>query len=273
MTSPLFWNTFYLLFIILIGFLVIRYDKTKISIRQLVMASVLVAISIVTNLLSVSFYFFGAETIKIGFTLAVLVIAGIISPPKLAFCIGLVVDLVGIMVRPPSMIYLGFTLNNILYALIPSLLIIFLYNKKIPLRTIKNFSYITIAFLTLVSTYYLVTLPSRTTDFEMSRWQMIAALLTLYALVASLYIVSKVIGEVFAHDERKLLRYHQVVLILIIVLSIVSIILTPFHLYIMFEIPMILNISTRIFRDLILLPIYAFLVTIILQVLKFLNYR
>lgn len=264
------WNVIFLVAIVLTFIVAFRVDKKAITTRKIMVAGILSALAIVANMLSVSLFFFGAETVKIGFQLVILISIGITLGPKMAVMTGLVIDMLGLLVRPAAIIFLGFTWTTMLSALIPALIFHYFGNRSNSLLKKKIIVNTFIATLTIISLYYIVTLQeivTRTETLFVSTSQKIVAIVVLLGLIVLLYGIIFYLEKRIKDNREKIIMFYDNMFVVSVVLFIVSLVLTPFFLYVMYDIPIIMNLLPRIFKDVILLPIYTLMLTLFLPVL------
>ncbi|XFA99669.1 folate family ECF transporter S component [Candidatus Izemoplasma sp. B36] len=122
----------------------------KNNLRSVIFAGLLVAIGIVlSSILSIS-YPPNSTIIRFGIGYLPLILISIILGPKIGFSAAIIQDILGYFVYiwiygfPAGPFYLGFTLNSILYGVIPGLV----YNLKI--KDINIFKYINFVFILIL---------------------------------------------------------------------------------------------------------------------------
>jgi len=110
------------------AYLLFRFFPKKIKIIDIVLVALFTVLKMVLQVISINIPLFGFPSLRIGVSQLPLMVGGFVLGPVLGFILGLVVDIVGLMVSPTDFPFLGFTLGNILMAVLPALVREF-YNK------------------------------------------------------------------------------------------------------------------------------------------------
>ncbi len=98
----------------------------KFSAYKIALGGLLVALSVVfARFLSIMLF---GGIVRVGFGSIPIMIAGILLGPFFGGICGAAADLIGVLINPQGTLHIGFTLSNILTAVIPSLF--FLKNKQ-----------------------------------------------------------------------------------------------------------------------------------------------
>lgn len=197
---------------------------------------------------------FGTESLKIGFEYIPVMLAGIILSPSYAYLIGLLTDLIGLIIAPTGFPFFGFTLNQVLIGLIPSLIAIKLKNidgkmfSKIVCVIIALFGLIGSLFVALQKTIVI----GKTTYVLMSVHKGIMIGLCLIASIGFILYMLKHTRDMKKNDVS---LFGIWLLSVILVELCITFCLTPFWLQIMYGIPFIVSISIRIIKACFIIPL------------------
>lgn len=258
------------LLIVLIFVVTFKFDKTKLSSKNM---------SIITMLCLIAAILAKVIAIKIpptqpmfiiGVSNAITIIIGMLFPPKLAAIAGLLIDFIGVilgaLIGEASLPFLGFTLTNILLCLIPSLLVI--YFKRFSKKQITYLGVILLFLINAVAiTSILMIDKIRIDQNEIIlstnvKIIFIALMLTASAIVviASYYTNKKV------NDTTKISVAH-ISLILFITSLICSVILTSYWIVVMYQAPMIAGVMSRLIKLIITAPIEIFVIAMVIKLI------
>lgn len=98
------------------------YPLERRNTKKLAFSALIIIITLILKRLTIMVPLFGAESLKIGFEYIPVMLAGVILSPSYAYLIGLITDLLGLVISPTGFPFFGFTLNQVLIGLIPSLI-------------------------------------------------------------------------------------------------------------------------------------------------------
>jgi ECF transporter S component (folate family) len=220
-------------------------------VRKITLAALLVAISIVlTRFFGIVIPLGGFPSLSLDLGSVPIVLSGIVLGPIFGGIVGFSSDLVGFNINPRGGIFhFGFMLNAILTGVIPGLIFIFLKNKNLKFIKIGI-----ISILYILGTYYFVVIR--------------AADSTAIKLLANtlLFMVASSIITVDYKIKNKQLKL--VIFTVLIVEVFVFIALTPIWLYQLYELPYFINVLSRVFRAILLVPIKTVLIYQSLKILK-----
>ena len=105
--------------------------KSRISVRTMVKAGFLVAISIVmTRFAYIMVPLAGVSALRISFGDLPLMLSGMMFGPLVGGLTGLAADLIGFLINPQGPYHPGFTLSSILWGVIPGIIMYTLRGKK-----------------------------------------------------------------------------------------------------------------------------------------------
>ncbi len=188
------------------------------------------------------------DTIKVQFDDTILMINGLIFGPFYAVITGIVADLMAILINGYTF-FPGFTLNSILYGVIPIVLI------KL-FRGLKNFKYLLFVILILFfigSSYYILTADNIASITTTNITRVIFLMITIVNIAVISVITFK------TRNTEKKLSYQDSIFIVLVVALVVNIMLTPLWINMLYGTPIITSIQIRLFKAVLLLPFDAFL--------------
>lgn len=259
--------------IIGIGFLCFKYDKTKITTKDMVTISLLsVLAAIISKFVSIQIPP-NSPVFVIGFAMSIMIVIGLLFSPKLCFIAGIVIDILGVIfgaMQGQSYVpFLGFTLGAILQCLLPSISIKYLKNKS---PKFMNNSIIGVLVIFCIISYNFV-YSRKTISIDQIKTTLtpetrfIFMLLVIGMSIAVVFI-TKFLQNKYKKDEKVVdINVITLTFIVLLVQIISSIVLTSLSLTIMYEIPFEVGASVRIIKDVIILPIDVIIVLTILKLI------
>ncbi|MCK4552212.1 MAG: folate family ECF transporter S component, partial [Tenericutes bacterium] len=244
----------------------------NINLRNIIFAGLLVAIGIIlSSLLSIS-YPPNSTIIRFGIGYLPLIIISIVLGPKIGFSAAIIQDILGYFIyiwifgAPSGPFYLGFTLNAILYGVVPGLI----YNMKLKNRRI--FNYINFVFLLLLIGLgvwglfnvndIIVAIEARITD-NMSFSPLFIYLLI---IVGEIGIVGTLVFVIKNRNEGD--QSHRIIFSVIILQTVTALILTPIWVSNLYGIPFWPQLPIRVIKTPFEIFIYSVLLIRIIKVLK-----
>ncbi len=111
-----------LLLIIALGYFLVKKFQKPFTTRMIILIAFFAVLKVLLQLLSFVVPLFGVPSLRIGISQLPLMLGGVILGPLGAFVLGIVVDILGLIMNPTNYPFLGFTLSNILVAVLPSLI-------------------------------------------------------------------------------------------------------------------------------------------------------
>ena len=257
-----------LIIIIIIGIYAFL-EKSPINTRQLALASSLIVLYEILNLISFSIPIMGYNAFKIGFSSIPLIIIGIIASKKVAFISALVADGIGLIITSTAYPFLGFTLNTVLTIMLANLVFSNLNNifsKNIVKQIIKYSFY----FILCLFYLYLFMLKEITIDnkiIEMTNPIRISIIIISLIIILSIYLISKHFKNIsnsnifFACLISSFLTYFFIYTAL-----------TPIWLNYMYDIPIFISIFIRLIKCIFMIPINTFILYTVIKQLKLEKY-
>ncbi len=222
----------------------------KVDTKGLAWAALLVSIALVLNALSISF----GEVLKINFALIPLMLSGVLLAPGYAFMVGIAFDALGLIITPTSYPFLGFTLSNVLSALLPA----YWYANRIKLNpqlVYKLVDVMLVALATLGSIFIFTlnkaNIAAASVTVTLTMKLSVSALLFTISII--IIIVLRGVKKRMRNAESEELATWMVTCVGMEVL--ISLVLNPLWLDVMFGVPMILSMFIRIVKECIMIPI------------------
>ena len=240
--------------ILCLGFYVFKKYPLKKDNRALVMSALFIVLSVILNRFSMMIPLFGFESLKIGFELLCLMVAGVLVSPSYAFLIGLAVDLMGLLINPTGFPFLGFTLNSILSILIPSLMMVWLKNKTNSqfVKCLRNFM---ILLSILGISYIFVTNFVIVGEHKIEIEWIHKIIFTIFVIILNiLMLVShQKINQKYSKEYLKII--YSWVSIVLVVEILITFLLTPYWLDVMYGIPFMVSLFIRVIKAFIMIPL------------------
>lgn len=253
--------------LVFIGIFVFIKYPIKNDTKSLALSALFIVITAILKRLSFMVPLFGAESLKIGFELIPMMLAGMLLAPGYCYMIGIAVDLVGLLVTPTGFPFLGFTLNSVLQALIPSLIV---QKIKVGLQdklamAIKIGLLVLFAFASLYVCSLDTVILSKA-EVEITLMYKLAILFASALMICILFIVMSRLKKKL--DTKDIHIFYLWVISVIIVEICISFILTPYWLQVMYQIPYMLSLFIRVIKACLMIPLDICIGYSALRVLK-----
>lgn len=259
--------------IVFIGYLCFKFDKTQITTKDMVSISLLCVIAaVLAKFISIQIPP-NSPVFVIGFSMSIMVIIGLIYNPKLCFIAGIMIDVIGLLFAGMQgqgfTPFLGFTLVPVIQCLIPSVSIKYLKNKTENFMTNSIIAILVIfnaiAFY-FVNSRDVISIDQIKTELN-SETRIVFMLLVVVMSVAVVFI-TKYLQKKYQDSQNKVsLNVTTLTFIVLVVQILGSIILTSLNITIMYGAPFEVGASTRIIKDVILLPIDVIIILTILRLI------
>ncbi len=242
------------------------------KLRNIIFAGLLVGIGIIlSSLLSIS-YPPNSTIIRFGIGYLPLILISIILGPKIGFSAAIIQDILGYFIyiwifgAPSGPFYLGFTLNSMLYGILPGLI----YNLN--LKEIKIFRYLNFLFLLVLFSLgiwgffnieeMISVIEARLSDgMDFKPWIIYAML-----IIGELGILGTLAFVINKRNEDD--KAHRIIFMVIVLQIIVSLILTPLWVSNLYALPFLPQLPLRIIKTPIEIFIYSLLLIRITKILK-----
>lgn len=244
----------------------IKYPM-KSDTKSLALGALFVVITVILKRLTIMVPLFGAESLKIGFEMIPLMLAGMMLRPSYCYIIGVAVDLVGLLIVPTGFPFLGFTLNCVLAALIPSILMQRLKVDK--QKKLEIGIKIGLILLLLCASIYIFSMDTITVSKTIVTLQLWHKLLIIGCSTTMIMILFIVLNNTKKNVEKGEVHvFYTWVLTVIVVEICISFLLTPYWLQEMYSIPYMLSLFIRIVKACIMIPLDICIGYSIYKVLK-----
>lgn len=254
--------------IVIIGIYAFK-GKNTITTRQLAIASSLIVLYEILNLISFSIPILGFDAFKIGFGTIPLMIIGIVVNKKVAYLSALVADGIGLIVTSTAYPFLGFTLNTVLIIMISNFIfhnLKGLFSKNMVKQIIKYGFYFTIFIFYL----YLFMINEITIDkqvIEVTNSMRIVIILISLAIIVIFHIIKLHIKQESAADVFIACLISTFIIYLFVYTT-----LNPIWLNYMYGIPIFVSLFIRLIKCIFMIPINTFILYTIVKHLKLKTY-
>ena len=241
-----------LLTILLLGLYIFKRYPIKLQLRDMILASLFVVLALVLSYMSIMIPLFGFPSLKLSFAQIPLMCLGILIGPGYAFLSGIIYDVLGLLINPTAFPFLGFTLNNILVAVIPALWYKQkLSNKKVAWISIGIGVIASIVFIMYVWTYtdsieFVEKYMEISTQMKMLITGIFVAFMSCMMIGLGIWISRK--------QDEQLLHW---VFCLIMIEVFVHLFLSPLWLEIMYGIPYMVNLFMRVIKTVVVIPLFG----------------
>lgn len=248
-----------------LGIYIFKTYPIKSDTKSIAIGAILIVLTAILQRLTIMVPLFGFESLKIGFAIIPIMLAGMILSPGYCYIIGLSCDLIGLIINPTGFPFLGFTLNSVLQAVIPALIVNkFKYQEKLEIF-IKG----GLIGLVLITTIYVFNLNSVTLAKNIIKLTFINKLFIIglcSLMIIILFVVINILKKKV--DDNQLHLFYTWVLAVIVVEVGVNFLLTPYWLQVMYNIPYMLSLFIRVIKACVMIPLDIIIGYSILKLLK-----
>ena len=242
-----------LLTLVILGLYIYKKYPIKFQLRDMIIASLLIVVALILSYMSIMIPLFGFPSLKLSFAQIPLMCLGVVLGPGYAFLSGIIYDLLGLLINPTSFPFLGFTLNNILVAVIPALWYKRNYSKKTTSWLSLGIGIIaTLVFIIYVWTY------TDTVEFVEKYMEITTQMKWMITGVFVVFVVIVIGGMSFwmKKQDEQLIDW---VFCLISIEVFVHLLLSPLWLEIMYSIPYMVNLFMRVIKTAVVIPMFSIL--------------
>ena len=221
------------------------YPLERRNTKKLAFSALIIIITLILKRLTIMVPLFGAESLKIGFEYIPVMLAGVI---------GLITDLLGLVISPTGFPFFGFTLNQVLIGLIPSLIAVKVKNvdgklfSKIVCLMIALFGGAGSLFVALQKTISIGKVTYTLTSLQ--KGVMIGL-----CLIASIGFILFMLKRTKNMKDNDVSLFGTWLLSVILVELAITFCLTPFWLQIMYGIPFVVSVSIRVIKACFIIPL------------------
>ena len=241
-----------LLAILILGMYVFKKYPMKFQLRNMILASMFIVIALVLSYMSIMIPMFGFPSLKLSFAQIPLMCLGIVLGPGYAFLSGIIYDVLGLLINPTAFPFLGFTLNNILVAVIPALW----YKQNI---SSKKVAWLSIGIGIIASLIFVIYVWTYTDSIDFIEkymsisTQMKVMITAVFIIFMAVMMVGLSIWITKKQDEQ-LLHW---VFCLIMIEFFVHLLLSPLWLEVMYSIPYMVNLFMRVIKTVVVIPLFG----------------
>lgn len=253
--------------LVLIGVLVFWKFPIKSDTKSLTLAALFIVLAAILKRLSIMVPLFGFESLKISIEVIPMLLAGIMLAPGYCYIIGLAVDLLGLIVTPTGFPFLGFTVSAVLQCLIPSIVVATV--KENYARYLEKIIQVILVVLGLGACLYVfsldhVTISKNVVDVTFN-YKIIISIICI-VMISVLFMVMYFYKKKL--DESQYHLFNLWLISVVLVEMLVTFILTPYWLQVMYGIPFTLSLFIRVIKACIMIPVDIILGYSVLRVLK-----
>ncbi len=251
----------------LYGYLCFKKEPIYKDTRLLMISAMFVVITLIAKRLAIMVPLFGMESLRISIELIPIMLSGYLLPLGYGYMIGIVTDLIGLIIVPTGFPFFGFTLSLVLAATLPRW--IHLYFKNINGKVLYRIMSLIIILLSLGGLLFV----SQTDSLNISKVQYSFSSAFKIAMIVFIGIMCAVFEYLLYHQNKTMNeKDHQLLydwmMIVITIESLITFILTPLWLDIMYSIPFMVSLSIRLFKACFILPIDIIVGYALLKVIK-----
>lgn len=234
--------------------------KRALSTKSVVMSGLLVSISVIlTRFFYIMLPIAGISALRITFGSIPIMISGILFGPVAGFLTGVVSDLLGCLINPMGVYFIGFTISAGLEGAIPGLIYVFIKRRK----THINFNIFNIVFILSLSISFVevlflknvLTIKDNIILYDNNKLPLGIIILFIAAVLTFLSI--PIIFNIKYKDRTKLYSLDKILFCVTVTYFIVSLILNTLWLSIMYNKAFMIFLPGRVLSGVIMIPIYA----------------
>lgn len=253
--------------LVVIGILVFWKFPIKSDTKSLTLAALFIVLAAILKRLSIMIPLFGFESLKISIEVIPMLLAGIMLAPGYCYIIGLAVDLVGLIVTPTGFPFLGFTLSAVLQCLIPAIVVATV--KENYVSYLEKIIPVILIILGLGACIYVfsleqVVITKNVVNITLNFKIMISIICLV--MISGLFIVMRYYKKKLNDQEYHVFNLWLISVVLVEML--ITFVLTPYWLQVMYGIPFTLSLFIRVIKQCIMIPIDIILGYSVLRILK-----
>jgi len=231
--------------------------KPNWSTKTLVSVSLLVVLSVGLQRMGIMIPLFGFPSFRIDFLHLPLIIVGALFGPFFGVVAGVVSDLVGLIITPTEYPFFGFMLNKVLMGFIPAIMVLMI--RSLSLKNSVRLAHMVLISITSLSIGYLWITPSlilsgQLIEITFQTKLIVIAILLLLMLSLHGLLLNKTVSKIRVFALLSVIGVELVV----------SLILTPFWLVTMYQIPVFLSFIVRVIKASFMIPLSALLLEALL---------
>ena len=191
-----------------------------------------------------------------------MVLGGIILGPISGGIIGFIADIIGFLINPRGgAYYFGFTLNSILTGVLPGLIFVLIRKKFLRDGMFPVINYILLGVFACAGILY--------TQFvsidNLLIQDRLIALIAVVVVIICMYVVLILLSH---HYKKDALEFNQIVFAVMVVEFCVYVCLTPLWINLLYGLPYVISMASRVFRMMFSIPIKSLLVFACIKALR-----
>ena len=243
------------------GFISFRKYPFRMEIKPMVQISFLLVLALALSYFSLMVGVFGFPSLKIGLAQVPLILIGSLYGPGYGFIAGLIYDVLGLIVTPTDLPFLGFTLGNVLVCSVPGWIM-----DCVKLSSYKKVRFGVIAATVLMSAFLCGSMWIMKENFPFKMTENERTAVTVFACVYPFLMWA----------AMKIMEKHQsgqkedicLLLSVLAVDAVINLFLNPLWLQIMYGIPYFASFALRLVKLLAVVPADGIFVTVLYNVSK-----
>lgn len=230
----------------------------KFKLYNLVAAALLVAISVILAPLNLYIPLFGVSSLRFSFTDIPVFVSGALFGPVVGIICGFLADILGFFLAPAGPYFFGFTLNKMVIGMIPGIIFsVASHKKQIRTSVIRGIN-LCLLVLTVLGSFFYVGVFARADIAKLPISQKIEEMLHVpmhVLLCIVIVVVATIIGCLAGYLGRKVEGIELVIFAVSINYMIVSLMLSPIWLEMLYNVPRFASFIARIFKSIIDVPL------------------
>ncbi|MFV0381467.1 MAG: folate family ECF transporter S component [Breznakia sp.] len=244
-----------------------KYPINTKQIKYMIYAAFFVLLNVVLNAIAPLIPFFGVPSVKISLSLLPLMIGGALLPPSWAFLLGFVSDVIGLLITPTSFPFFGFTLNHVLAAVLPSLW--YQKNKTLHPKIVERGLYVVSILIATITSVYIFCMDSVVIAQEIFVIRIaVKSGIVLFIWCVTLFMLGIIYVLRQRMKDELVSEFIKWVVASFVVSILLSVILTPTWLSVMYEKPWFVFAFLQVVKTCILIPVYILLGFSVMKMMK-----
>ena len=243
-------------------------SNKRIKLYHLVAAALLTAVSVAMAPLNIYIPLFGVSSLRFSVTDIPIFICGVLFGPILGAISGFIGDIVGFVVAPGGPYFPGFTVNKILVGLIPGMLFYLQHRgKNLEQGMIKKINGGLAIFALVGAAFYINVIAIEEVKAVGTVFSMPLNVVLTIGMILSVIILAMIVKKISGVFEKKEGIYNLQVIIMAVSLNyiVVNLCLTPIWMYCLYNMPVFVSVTARMFKSMIDVPLQVTICYMVLQ--------